>query len=458
VLCRERPQTGTRHKGRLSAPFPQPVTLIAPERLRHSRFVELLGKGGAALFSSGNEDSGIGRITDGARFVTIAQAQSSTVRVLFCIPSLSGGGAEKIAAQVATHLDQSRFNVTLFAHDRAGRFVGSFENGVRLVYASDKPYTRWRLPLLLLKTANLVWNSDIVVGANEGRATVLSFLCAAAFRKKFVSWIHCDWSEFGKYTSWRARLGLRVSAWGDAVVAVSAGAGAAFRRLVQVNRHKLIIIPNGIETEKTRRLAHQEVTTEHLELFRSPTIVAVGRLCEQKNHQLLIRTHAAIMRSGVFHRLLILGEGHLLGHLRALAAELGVPDTVHFLGFKSNPYPYMRHAAVFALTSLFEGAGIVLIEAMATGAPTVAVDCPSGPAEVLGGGRFGVLVPRHDDAKLRDALVAVLTNPQYRSNLSRLALEGAARFDLGQTIASWEELLLRLFSGQSPVPLVHEQG
>jgi glycosyltransferase involved in cell wall biosynthesis len=226
-------------------------------------------------------------------------------------------------------------------------------------------------------------------------------------------------------------------------VVVSKGAANAFKSLVPIQGEKVVSIPNGIDLKTVRDLASRELSQEEQNIFSDPTIVAVGRLCQQKNHQLLIRIHAEIRKSGLFHRLVIIGQGDLLEELQQLTRELTVDDTVHFLGFKSNPYPFMRSATVVALTSLFEGMPIVLVEGMAVGAPIVSLDCPSGPSEVLDNGRFGVLVQLDNNDELRDSLTKIIKNSDYQEKLSGLSIEGAARFDIRKMITSWEDLLLR---------------
>ena len=90
--------------------------------------------------------------------------------------------------------------------------------------------------------------------------------------------------------------------------------------------------------------------------------------------------------------------------LRRLAAGLGIEGEVDLLGFIPNPYAFMARAALLALSSTYEGLPTVLIEAMACGCPVVSTNCPSGPAEILAGGRYGPLVPVGDDAALAAAM------------------------------------------------------
>jgi glycosyltransferase involved in cell wall biosynthesis len=110
-------------------------------------------------------------------------------------------------------------------------------------------------------------------------------------------------------------------------------------------------------------------------------------------------------------RLVILGEGAWREQLTDLAAALGVAADVDLPGFAANPYPYLASASVFALSSAWEGSPNVLTEAMALGTPVVATDCPSGPREILAGGRFGPLVPVGDAPALAAGLAAALAAP-----------------------------------------------
>ncbi|MDB5969469.1 MAG: glycosyl transferase [Hydrocarboniphaga sp.] len=141
-----------------------------------------------------------------------------------------------------------------------------------------------------------------------------------------------------------------------------------------------------------------------------PVLVGVGELAPRKDFPTLIRAFAQLRR-GRELRLMIVGKGRDHLRLQTLCDELGVSGDVEFVGFRRDVYAFMAHAAVFAMTSRWEGLGFVLIEALACGTPCVAVDCPSGPAEVLGQGRYGQLVPIGDAGRLAAAIGATLDDP-----------------------------------------------
>jgi glycosyltransferase involved in cell wall biosynthesis len=138
-----------------------------------------------------------------------------------------------------------------------------------------------------------------------------------------------------------------------------------------------------------------------------PVILGVGELGFRKDFETLIRAFARVRRQRPC-RLLILGRGRRQSQLRALAEGLGIGPDLHLPGFEANPYAFMAKAALFVLSSRWEGMPVALVEALACGTPAVATDCPSGPAEVLAGGRCGALVPVGDDAAMAAAMLSWL--------------------------------------------------
>ena len=135
---------------------------------------------------------------------------------------------------------------------------------------------------------------------------------------------------------------------------------------------------------------------------------------------------------------MILGEGTLRNEMETLARTLGVAADVALSGFVENPYAYMARAAVFALSSAWEGLPTVIIEALACGCPVVSTDCPSGPAEILAGGTYGTLVPVGDDAALARAICDTLDDPPHRERL----IERAQFFSADRAVEQYERLLL----------------
>ena len=149
----------------------------------------------------------------------------------------------------------------------------------------------------------------------------------------------------------------------------------------------------------------------------------------QKNHPLLLRAFARLAHRDA--RLMLLGQGQNEAMLRALAGELGIADRVIFAGFHSDPSPFYATADLFVLSSDREGLPTVLIEALSFGLPPVSTDCPSGPAEILGNGRWGRLVAVGDADALADemdeALAATVDCEALKCRAADFSPEIAAR-------------------------------
>ena len=139
-------------------------------------------------------------------------------------------------------------------------------------------------------------------------------------------------------------------------------------------------------------------------------IVGIGRLTRQKDFPTLIRAFAAV-RKKLPCRLIILGEGKDRGGLEHLAKRLSLSEQIAMPGFVENPYAYLKRAALFVLSSAWEGSPNALTEALALGVPVVATDCPSGPREILKDGAIGCLVPVGDPDALAAAMLATLSAP-----------------------------------------------
>jgi glycosyltransferase involved in cell wall biosynthesis len=208
--------------------------------------------------------------------------------------------------------------------------------------------------------------------------------------------------------------------WADEIIAVSNGVAEDLSEISRLPRSKIRVLPNPVITPELRARAAEPVDDLWLSSGAPPVILGVGRLDRQKDFPTLIRAFAAVRRQREA-RLMILGEGPERQRLESLLRELELTADARLPGFVANPFSYMARAAVFVLSSAWEGMPGVLIQGMACGAPVVATDCESGPREVLAGGKFGRLVPVGDQAALADAIVATLDAP--RTSLPPEALE-----------------------------------
>jgi glycosyltransferase involved in cell wall biosynthesis len=195
-------------------------------------------------------------------------------------------------------------------------------------------------------------------------------------------------------------------------------------------------IAHGVDGDRIRALA-----SEPVELPAEKYFIAVGRLSQQKNYPLMLDAFAAARQRGAREHLVIIGDGEDRAQLEARVRDSSIADAVHFLGHRDNPFPYIEHATALVLSSLWEGFGLVLIEAMNLGVPCIAVDCPSGPAEILEGSKYGLLVPADKPATLAGAMIKI-TQPAARDHYSTASRHRAADFTLQKMAQHYRPLLL----------------
>jgi glycosyltransferase involved in cell wall biosynthesis len=223
--------------------------------------------------------------------------------------------------------------------------------------------------------------------------------------------VSVDLAQRKPFDRWLQRRSMRQTyADADAALMPSWGAADDFVSVTGLPAERVHVVPSPVVGDELFELAGQPVEHHWLENKQCPVILGVGELCGRKDFETLIRAFACV-RIHRPARLIILGRGKQRERLMALADELGVAKDVDLPGFDPNPYRYMRRANAFALSSRWEGLGLVLVEALALSLPVVATDCPSGPREILQDGRIGPLVHVGDDRALAAGLASVLDDP-----------------------------------------------
>ncbi len=216
----------------------------------------------------------------------------------------------------------------------------------------------------------------------------------------------------------------------DHIVAVSRGVAEDTRCVTGLAPERISVVHNPVVTPELFELGEASVTYPWLDEPTCPVIMGAGRLTRQKDFTTLIRAFA-LVRAERPCRLVILGDGALRTSLTQLAESLGVASDLDLPGFQANPYTFMTRANLFVLSSAWEGSPNVLTEALALGTPVVSTDCPSGPDEILAGGRYGRLVPIGDAGAMAEAMLATLDAPlpaeTLKSAVADYTLDNSAR-------------------------------
>ncbi|MDX2236151.1 MAG: glycosyltransferase [Hyphomonadaceae bacterium] len=358
--------------------------------------------------------------------------------IAIVLHDLRGGGAERAMLRLLAGFVAEGLAVDLVLFQKAGVYVDDIPEAVRVIdlkaarVLSGVPrladYLRRARPAVALSALTHV-----------NVATILAAQMAGARRPKiFVSERNHISLRRRADRTLRSRMVYASMRWAypiaDRVIAVSEGVAADLRTLARLPDRQVVVAYNPVFDETLLQKADAPAHHPWLGDGGDPIILAAGRLQPQKDFGLLIDAFATLLAQGVAARLLLLGEGPDRAALEARAGAHGLgDDRIAMPGFIDNPLPYMKACAAFALSSRYEGFPNVLVEALACGAPIVATDCPSGPQEILDGGRWGALVPVGDAPAFALALRRAIESPPDRAPL-KIA---AQRFSVEAAVARY---------------------
>ena len=350
--------------------------------------------------------------------------------VLVYLPTLHGGGAERVLLAVSGALVRQGVRVTLVCGTGTGPLVDEIPEGVDYVSLDCRRALATFMPLVRLLRAS---QHAVALLSTQRHANSLVFLAArvAGWRGRLVlRETNAFCAERHRAVSRQQRivdaLVLHVYRRADAVVAPSAGVAADLG-----DAKNVVCIPNPIDPDAMRSMANEAVD---LAAFgRGPVVFSMGRLTRQKRFDDLLRAFATLDAPA---QLVILGNGELRTSLLELADQLGIADRCWFPGFDANPYKYLARAKVFALSSGWEGMPNALLQARALGVSAVSTDCPHGPAEIIAA-LGGQLVPVGDWQQMGARMRQLLSSAQDAPDA--VALQ---RFSIDNVAAAYKSLLL----------------
>jgi glycosyltransferase involved in cell wall biosynthesis len=334
--------------------------------------------------------------------------------VALFLPTLYSGGAERVQLNLAQYFIDRGLRVDLVVCKYFGSLKDKVPEGVRLI-GLDARKVMFSTPAYLryLRIAR----PSVVLSSVEN-AAIISCVgkMLSSHRHRLHVRLDNSLSEPGIWP-WQMHRWPMMTAIAstfpaaDAFVTVSDGLTAQLSRLPGLSKKPIRRIYNPIIHEGFEAQADLTPALPSSIKPGEPFVLAVGRLHKQKGYTYLLQAFARVLKQRPSH-LVILGEGDDREELQRLANSLGISPYVHLLGYAPNPLAYMRHAAVFVLSSIAEGFGNVIVEALACGTPVISTDCPHGPREILSGGRYGTLVQVGDVGALADAMVTKLNVPK----------------------------------------------
>ncbi len=360
------------------------------------------------------------------------------MRLTLVISSLSSGGAERVMSIMANYWAAKGWKITLMTFD--DNTTPPFYNldyrvlHLPLGIAGDSPnaiisiWNNWQR-IRTLRSAICDSKPDTVISFMD-KINVLTLLATrwlnipVLVSERIDPTRHCIGKIWEQLRQWTYPFADRI------VVQTQRIQSSFFPKL----HARTCIIPNPVVLPSVEKELLDKVLGER-------SLVAMGRLQQQKGFDLLIQAFAKLKDRYPQWILTILGEGSLRSQLESLRSQLGLAEQIHFPGLVKNTSEFLKQADLFVMSSRFEGFPNALCEAMACGLPVISFDCPSGPREIIRDGVDGVLVPTEDVSALAAAMERLMSDEQERKRLAVNAPCVTQRFSLENVMGMWSGLI-----------------
>lgn len=303
------------------------------------------------------------------------------------------GGAEKALSDTLNYL-KDYCEIDLYLLDPIGSLMETLPKNVN-IYKLKKnifDYTLFRfVPFYRKRIINKIANKKdyyAALGYMEGRCG--TWVADINKKIKKIAWIHNDVSKFDIGISEKEIKNTYSKL--DKVICVSKQAKKIFCEKYNINNKKVDVIYNFINEKEILEKADREEIKNNVYTF-----VNVAKMRDQKRQDRLVKAAKYLKDLGYEFKIQLVGDGPNLEKIINMVKDLGVEDKVEVLGLKTNPYPYIKSADFFVLSSYMEGYGIVIKEALLLKTKVLTTDI-TGPREILENGKFGIIVPNDDDS------------------------------------------------------------
>ena len=363
------------------------------------------------------------------------------MNITIVVSHLGGGGAEGFCVALAAALQKRGHTLTIL----------TLSTSIADVHAIPPGVTRMRLGFMEETNSAVQAAMGFLRGNRQLRRTLLRAapdcvisildkinihvafaLLATSVRHVASVMVHPRYCSLDR----RWRLLRRVSyRWIDAVVTPTRENNRALSWLPAKKRH---VIDNPLRAVVRDR--GRPDRPDSLDPHRK-WILAGGRLTRQKGFDILLDAFHVIHERFPSWDLMLLGEGELRQDIASRVRRLHLQDRVRMPGYIVDIVPYYCHCDLFVLSSRYEGTPLILVEALACGAPVISTRCPSGPAEVIENGVNGRLVPVEDAMALSAAMAEFMSDPAARSRCGAAARDLVPRFDIDRIAGQWETVM-----------------
>lgn len=373
-------------------------------------------------------------------------------KILIFVDSLNEGGVSKVLLDLLENINKEKYDITVMTLYNQGVYIDEVRKYVKYKYCFNIPaangnslkaklYRKYwggmlRLPESFMYRWFVKEKYDIEIAFMHGWST--KFISGSNNRaSKKIAWVHVDLVTWNRVDGIFKNLEHHKKAYSkfDEVLCVSQTVKEGVEKKYNVKNARVLY--NPISREKILKLSNEEI--DDIKFSSKFKLISAGRLSEQKGYDRLLRIFKKLKNDGLDIELILVGNGNKYNELNEYIVENKLEKDVTLLGFRENPYKYVRASDLFICSSISEGFSLVIGEAMAIGVPIVSVDCP-GPNEVLGFGKYGKLVNNNEE-DLYNGIKEMINNRALYKKYKNKANERGKMFSINKFINKVESIL-----------------
>ena len=373
-------------------------------------------------------------------------------KILIFVDSLNAGGVTKVLLDLLENINREKYDITVMTLYNQGVYINEVKRYAKYTYCFNIPDSNdhslkaelyrkyWGGMLRLPESFMYKWfvkeKYDIEIAFMHGWST--KFISGSNNKKsKKIAWVHADLVTWNRVDGVFKNLEHHKRAYSkfDEVLCVSQTVKEGVEKKYNVKNARVLY--NPINREKILKLSNEKI--DDIKLSSKFRLISVGRLSEQKGYDRLLRVFKKLKSDGLDIELILVGNGDKYNELNEYIVENKLGKDVTLLGFKENPYKYVRASDLFICSSISEGFSLVIGEAMAIGIPVVSVDC-QGPNEVLDFGKYGKLVSNNEE-NLYNGIKEMINNKVLYEKYKNKANERGKMFSINKFINEVENIL-----------------
>ncbi|WP_336962939.1 glycosyltransferase [Chryseobacterium contaminans] len=379
---------------------------------------------------------------------------SEKKKILIRIGSLRHGGAEKVLVNFLKNLPKDKYEVDLLINLYTGMYIQEVPSWVKLHYllkgemiTTNKPheipvkafrvlYQKMFLmfPSLLYKFILKNKKYDVEIAAIHGMYKEI--LSSPQKDSKKIVWVQNDIFNLKEYTPEVIRQFFKF----DRILVISNKLKEEMQKLARNEKEKQAVVKifNPIDSQDTLQKAEAKID-DYPFSKDLPTFVTIGTVYPQKGYDRLLDVHKKLMDEGLKHQIIIIGDGFDFDNIQAKLNQLGLQDTVKMLGFRSNPYPYLKNSDFYIMSSRHEGFPTIIAEALILNKPVVSTDV-SGIKDLLQNGKLGLITPNSEEG-IYEGMKQFLTNSELSRQYEKAITETDLPFVLEKSVAHLQEII-----------------